>query len=52
VTLTTTRPIRVVQHIEVQQLQLLFRKGNDGFLSQDLLLFSESEVALLKGFTN
>jgi hypothetical protein len=31
------------------QLQLLFRKGMEGFLLQDKLLFSKSEATLLKG---
>ena len=31
------------------KLQLLYRKGCNGFLSQDKLLFSKSEVKLLKG---
>ncbi len=31
------------------QLQLLYRKGHAGFLSQDRLLFSKSETKLLKG---
>jgi hypothetical protein len=34
------------------QLQLLFRKGQEGFLSQDKLLFSKSEGTLLKGEPN
>ena len=34
------------------KLQLLYRKGCNGFLSQDKLLFSKSEVKLLKGEPN
>ncbi len=34
------------------QLQLLFRKGKEGFLFQDKLLFSRLEATLLKGEPN
>jgi hypothetical protein len=39
-----------VGHIKVQ-LQLLCRKGTAGLLAQDRMLFSKTEVKLLKGST-
>jgi hypothetical protein len=42
------RAAAAVMDIKVQ-LQLLYRKGKAGFLSQDKLLFSKSEEKLLKG---
>ena len=48
---TRTHTALVVLDIKVK-LQLLYRKGCNGFLSQDKLLFSKFEVKLLKGEPN
>jgi hypothetical protein len=46
----TMHPRAAAAALDIQvKLQLLYRKGSKGFLSQDKLLFSKSEVKLLKG---
>ena len=46
----TLHPRAAAAVIDIKvQLQLLYRKGNKGFLAQDKLLFSKSETTLLKG---
>ena len=50
-TSSTTHSIRAAEVVRINkvQLQLLYRKGNAGLLSQDRLLFSKIEAKLLKG---
>ena len=46
----TLHPRAVLAVLDIKvKLQLLYRKGCNGFLSQDKLLLSKSEVKLLKG---
>jgi hypothetical protein len=46
----TLHPRRAAEVLDIKvQLQLLYRTGRKGFLTQDCLLFSKSEATLLKG---